>query len=80
MRKSPKYEAIELKFGKPMPVLLKSLFEQHGSQSAVAKVLGVTQASVSLWCAKLGLKQVTRLEPADRPDYSALFKDVDRAG
>jgi DNA-binding MurR/RpiR family transcriptional regulator len=74
MLRNGKYEELERQHGKPMPALLKEMFEIHSTQASVARALGVTQSTVSVWCAKLGLKQVTRLVPMERPDYAELFQ------
>lgn len=58
-----KWEEVESRFGKPMGDVLTHLFEQFGSQSAVARELGVSQATVWTWMLKLGLVQKTILIP-----------------
>jgi biotin operon repressor len=46
-----------------MNEILVQLFEQFGSQSEVARQLGVSQATVWTWMLKLGLRQRTTLIP-----------------
>jgi predicted transcriptional regulator len=48
---------VEVEKGKPIADVLRELFEQHGSQRAVAKVLGVDPGTVSQWLIYLGLEQ-----------------------
>lgn len=48
---------IEIERGKPIADVLRELFEQHGSQVAVANALGIDQSTLSLWLIRLGLKQ-----------------------
>lgn len=55
----PKYADIERKYGKPLRELLPELMEQHGSVSAIAKALNVSQGSVSFWIKLQGLKLKT---------------------
>jgi hypothetical protein len=51
-----------------MKRILIDLFEQHGSLTGIAKELGVTQGTVSLWLIKVGLRLEprTQLVDADR--------------
>lgn len=80
MARSNRYREIESQYGKPMHEVLIDLFERYPSQAQVAKVLGVSQGTISAWLARLGLKAVMRLVPLERPDYSQYFsKPMDRA-
>jgi predicted transcriptional regulator len=56
-----KIQEIEKKHGKTIKEVLPTLMDQHGSVSAVASALGVTQGTVSLWIKHNGLKVKTIL-------------------
>jgi len=60
-----KSDLIEQEFGRPLPEVLEDLFQEHGSQVAVAKALGVTQGTVSLWLVRYGFSQKTVLVKED---------------
>lgn len=53
---SSKLKQIERARGRPMSELLKELYAQHGSQVEVARDLGVSQGTVSLWLMRFGLR------------------------
>lgn len=55
MRMSNKMEQVQQERGKPLKQVLVELWDQHGSQQAVADELGVTQGTISLWMLRLGL-------------------------
>ena len=65
------WEEVEKKHGKPMLDLLEDLFQQHKTQSAVARVIGVKQPTLWGWMLQLGVEmEVTvRLVPrsSNRP-------------
>jgi transposase-like protein len=63
MMQRSKQAAIELKFGKSLKGLLPELMEQHGSVSAIADALGVSQGTVSVWLKICGLKIKTIIVP-----------------
>jgi predicted transcriptional regulator len=50
---------IELLYKKPLEEILSEMIEKHGSVTATAKELGVTQGTVSLWLKWKGLKVKT---------------------
>ena len=52
-----KIQQIEQEKGKPLDELLQELYPTHSSQTALAKVLGVTQGTMSLWFTRFGLKE-----------------------
>jgi transcriptional regulator with PAS, ATPase and Fis domain len=52
---SSKMIEIQQERGKPLKQVIKDLWEEHGSQQAVADELGVTQGTISLWMLRLGL-------------------------
>lgn len=56
-------QAIEAEYGKNMRQILIELFDKHGSQTQVAKELGVNQSTISDWIVRLGLVEVRRLVP-----------------
>jgi hypothetical protein len=47
--------------GKPMDLILTEAYETHDGQTSVAKHLGVSQGTVSLWLKILGLREKTTL-------------------
>jgi len=65
MTKKGKYTQIEKQFGKPMNEILVELYAKHQGatqvQHSVAKDLGVSQGTVSLWLLRCGLRQTVRL-------------------
>ena len=56
-----KFKELEEARGRPVADILREEFDHHGTQSAVAASLGVTQGTVSLWLSRLGLKTKTVL-------------------
>lgn len=81
MSRNNRYAEIEREYGKPMHEILIEMFDRYPNQAQIAKELGVTQGTISLWLARLGLKVVSRLVPIERPDYSQYFsKPMDRVG
>jgi len=50
---------LEQKFGKPIQEILVELFEKHGSQTAIAEAIGVTQGTVSIWFKRYGVQLET---------------------
>lgn len=66
-----KIRALADKQGKPVEVVLRDAFKQHGTQSAVAAALGVSQSTISLWLLRLGLTQKTILIKADPENEKA---------
>lgn len=48
------------RYGKPLRVVLTELYQVYGSQSEVARVLGVSQGIVSLWFKQEGIAVETR--------------------
>ena len=58
--KRNKAAVIEDKFGKPLKEVLIEMYHRHGKQIEVARALGVTQSTVSIWVAMsdLSVRQV----------------------
>ena len=54
-------DEIEVKEGKPITAVLDERYEAHRTQSKVAKSLGISQSTLSIWLVKLGLEQKTIL-------------------
>jgi len=52
---------IEEKEKRPIQEVLTDLYEEHGTQAAVAKQLNIRQSTLSYWLLKLGLEQKTVL-------------------
>jgi transposase-like protein len=50
---------VETKFGQPIEEVIENLFAQCKSQSEVARELGISQPTLSVWLLKLGYKQVS---------------------
>ena len=42
--------------GKDIRIILKELYEKTGSQLKVAEALGLDQATISIWAARLGMQ------------------------
>jgi DNA-binding MarR family transcriptional regulator len=61
---------IEKREGRPMAAILMELYERHESQTAVARVLGVPQPTLSQWIKKLGLREKVTLVPTNPPKQS----------
>lgn len=66
-----KMREMEQEFGQPIDELLIYLFDELGSQRAVAEELGVSQSTVSIWLLKLGLEQTTVLKPVSQSQRGA---------
>lgn len=54
--KTSKMKDIEVEHGKPMRTILLELFRQYGNQRDVAKALGVSQGTISMWLIRCGLE------------------------
>jgi hypothetical protein len=77
--KASKAEQIESKYGKPLGDVLRDMFEQHGTQSGVARALEVTQGSVWQWLKQLRLRPVvTLVEDSAAPGATAQSADHPR--
>jgi len=61
-----KWKEIEEQYGETMENILPPLFEEHGSQHAVAKTIGISQPTLYMWLLKLGLEQKTILVRRER--------------
>jgi len=61
-----KVREIEQTHGVSMPELLRELYARHGNQSAVARELGVSQGTVSLWLIRFGLREKKILVKGER--------------
>lgn len=53
--------------GRDIRLVLVDLYNRLGSQSAVAKEIGVTQQTIDTWFGMLGITIVTRTEAALAP-------------
>lgn len=58
-----KFRAIEAQEQRPMGLILKELYGKHGNQTRVARELGVSQGTVSLWLKQLGYQEWTVIVP-----------------
>jgi DNA-directed RNA polymerase specialized sigma subunit len=56
-----KLEQLEQAEGRPIREILQELFQKHGSQTQVAKVIGISQSTLSYHLLKLNLEQRTVL-------------------
>jgi predicted transcriptional regulator len=54
--KTSKMKEIEQEHGKSLRTVLLELFERHGNQRDVAKELGVSQGTISMWLIRCGLE------------------------
>lgn len=59
---------IEKREGRPMMEILIDLYDLHGNQSAVARMLGVPQPTLSQWIKRLGLREKVTLVPTTPPN------------
>lgn len=66
MKYNNKLQEIEENRGIPMRKLIPQLFDQLGSQKAIAEELGVTQGTISVWMTRLGLHIKTVIIEADK--------------
>ncbi|MDL1921969.1 helix-turn-helix domain-containing protein [Chloroflexi bacterium CFX3] len=66
MNSRRKFETIERQYERPMTVILKELYAKHGSQVEVARALGVSQGTVSIWLMRLGLQQWAIIVPREK--------------
>lgn len=71
MSATRKMQEVEQERGKPIADILQELYEEHGSQQAVAAALGVTQGTISLWLLRAGLAQKTIIVRRDQIQESA---------
>lgn len=53
---TPGMKQLEQERGMPIQQILTEAFEHHGSQTAVAAALGVSQPTISLWLKNLNLQ------------------------
>jgi len=51
-----KFKQVEQEKGRPMREILPMLYERLGNQRAVAKALGISQGTLSLWIRLCGLE------------------------
>lgn len=61
-----KLKQIEFERGQSMKVILSDLFARYKTQAAVAKELGITQGTLSLWMLRLNLKTSPVLVETDK--------------
>lgn len=52
-----KFEMLEESRGKDMREILAEAYQQHKTQSGVARSLGISQGTLSYWLLKLNLEQ-----------------------
>lgn len=65
MANKGKIKLIESQYGKSLPDVLVSFYQQYGSQSLVAEALDVSRSSVSTWLKIYRLREHTVLVKAD---------------
>lgn len=59
--KSKRMQEVEHERGQPIEQVLADLFQEHGTQRAVAADLGITQSTLSYWLLKLRMSTQTIL-------------------
>lgn len=52
---------LEQEKGKPIQEIIQQAFDQSDTQSEAAKLLGVSQSTLSLWLMRLGYRQKTTI-------------------
>lgn len=65
-----KLKELEHREGRPIGDILIDLYAMHGSQIKIAEVLGVSQATISLWLLQAGLEQRVVLVPRAPRSFS----------
>lgn len=63
-----KMKSIEAEWKRPMHEILMELYDHLGSQTEVARTLGVGQSTISTWLSLLGLQEKTILVPRKREE------------
>lgn len=58
-----KMRRIEAQEQRPIELILKELYIKHGSQTQVARALGVSQSTISTWLRVLGFQEWATLVP-----------------
>lgn len=66
MARPGKIRQIEDREGRPFRDILIDAYLKHGDQIKVARALGVSQTTVSLWVMRLGLREKTVLVPREQ--------------
>lgn len=61
-----KLRELEAATGRPAQEVLAEMFTELRTQVQVAKRLGISQSTLSVWLLKLGLEQRTVLVPVER--------------
>lgn len=61
-----KLREIEQARGVSMPDLLRELYTRHNTQAEIARDLGVSQGTVSLWLMRFGLREKKILVKGER--------------
>lgn len=59
MAKLSKLKEMEQSQGKSIREILTELYMEYGSQTKVAKALGISQSTLSVWLLKSGLQEQT---------------------
>lgn len=54
-----KLHEIQQQHGKPIQQIISDLYEKLGNQTAVARELGISQSTLSVWLVKLGMEEKT---------------------
>lgn len=68
---TPTMKQIEEKEGKPITEILIELYNEHGTQTAVAAALGINQSTLNRWLLYLSLEQKTVLVPLEREEKAS---------
>jgi hypothetical protein len=61
VNKTTQMLAIEAMYnGRDIRLIIRDLFNEHGSQFAVASELGLEQSTISIWALRLGIRFVSQ--------------------
>lgn len=65
MARPTAYKDIELRYNKPMALVLPELFDKLGNERLVAEELKISHATIVAWIDKLSLQKWTVLRPRE---------------
>jgi len=66
-------DRIEERYGAPLKQVLIDLWRTHRSQTTMAKVLRVSQGTISLWMARFGMEIIPTLVITEKIEPESAF-------